>query len=89
MFFLSGLGMIRVGWLPFMDISFDLLNLGQIAFLPYRILIWFFSLVFMATGAPIWQGLGSNRMAIQNLPSATIPGIDHMELRLYNFCLYR
>jgi protein-S-isoprenylcysteine O-methyltransferase Ste14 len=65
MFFLSGLGMLRVGWLPFMDVSFDLLNLGQIAFLPYRILIWFFSLFdwyardflawfFMATGALIF-----------------------------------
>lgn len=65
MFFLSGLGMLRVGWLPFMDISFELLNLGQVAFLPYRILIWFFSLFdwyardflswfFMATGALVF-----------------------------------
>jgi len=62
MFFLSGLGMLRVGWLPLMDISFDLLNLGQIVFFPYRILIWFFNLFgwyardfiswfFMITGA--------------------------------------
>lgn len=65
MFFLSGLGMLRVGWLPFMDISFEFLNLGQVAFLPYRILIWFFSLfdcyardflawLFMAIGALIF-----------------------------------
>jgi len=44
MFFLSGLGMLRVGWLPFMDLSFDVLNLGQFAFLPYQVLIWFFNL---------------------------------------------
>jgi len=65
MFFLSGLGMLRVGWLPLMDISFDLLNLGQIAFFPYRILIWFFNLFewyardflswfFMVTGALVF-----------------------------------
>jgi len=65
MFFLSGLGMFRVGWLPIMDISFELVNLGQLAFLPYRILIWFFSLfdwytrdflawLFMAIGALIF-----------------------------------
>lgn len=29
MFFLSGLGMLRIGWMPFLDISFEFLNLGQ------------------------------------------------------------
>jgi protein-S-isoprenylcysteine O-methyltransferase Ste14 len=44
MFFLSGLSVLRVIWLPFMDISFDILSLGNIVYLPHNILIWFFGL---------------------------------------------
>lgn len=62
MFFLSGLGILRAAWLPFMDISWSVLDLGQIIYIPYWILIWFCSLInwyahdfiswfFMATGA--------------------------------------
>lgn len=42
MFFLAGLGMLRVGWLPFWDISFQVLDLGKVAFLPYELLMWIF-----------------------------------------------
>lgn len=41
MFFLAGLGILRVVWLPFMDVSFNVLQLGNIIFLPYDILMWF------------------------------------------------
>ena len=62
MFFLAGLGILRVVWLPFMDVSFNVLQLGNIIFLPYDILIWlaglfnwdahnFLAYFFMATGA--------------------------------------
>jgi protein-S-isoprenylcysteine O-methyltransferase Ste14 len=44
MFFLAGLGILRVGWLPFMDISFKVLELGNIIYVPYWILMWFFRL---------------------------------------------
>jgi len=69
MFFLAGLGILRVGWLPFMDISMEVLRLGEIAFLPYRLLMWFFNLFdwwahnflsyfFMISGALIFtQGV--------------------------------
>ncbi len=40
MFFLAGLGILRVGWLPFMDISFNILQLGNIIYLPYEFLMW-------------------------------------------------
>jgi len=61
MFFLAGLGILRVGWLPFMDISFNILQLGNIIYLPYWILMWvgglfnwnahqFISYFFMAVG---------------------------------------
>jgi protein-S-isoprenylcysteine O-methyltransferase Ste14 len=62
MFFLAGLGVLRVGWLPFLDISFDILDLGKVIYVPYWILMWFFGLFkwnahtflswfFMASGA--------------------------------------
>ena len=44
MFFLSGLSVLRVIWFPFMDISFDILSLGDIIYLPYEVFIWFFGL---------------------------------------------
>ena len=62
MFFLAGLGFLRVGWLPFLDISFDILDLGKVIYIPYWILRWllglihwhphnFISWLFMASGA--------------------------------------
>jgi protein-S-isoprenylcysteine O-methyltransferase Ste14 len=62
MFFLAGLGFLRVGWLPFLEISFDILDLGKVIYVPYWILLWFLGLFkwnahnflswfFMAIGA--------------------------------------
>ena len=63
MFFLAGLGFLRVGWLPFLEVtSIDLLDLGKVIYVPYWILMWFFALfkwdahtfltyLFMALGA--------------------------------------
>ena len=62
MFFLAGLGFLRVSWLPFLDISFDILDLGKVIYVPYWILRWFLALfswhpqnflawIFMAAGA--------------------------------------
>lgn len=53
MFFLGGLGFMRLIWLPFLDISFDVLRLGDIAYLPYRMLLDISSLV----GISIWTEL--------------------------------
>jgi HEAT repeat protein/protein-S-isoprenylcysteine O-methyltransferase Ste14 len=36
MFFLGGLGFLRFLWLPFLDISFDIMRLGDIILLPYE-----------------------------------------------------
>ena len=47
MFFLAGLGFLRVGWLPFLDISFDILDLGKVIYVPYWILMWFLGLIQM------------------------------------------
>jgi protein-S-isoprenylcysteine O-methyltransferase Ste14 len=63
MFFLAGLGFLRVSWLPFIELSsFDILDLGKVIYVPYWVLMWFFKLFhwnahqflswfFMATGA--------------------------------------
>ena len=44
MFFLPGLGILRTGWLPFMDISWNVLENGNVIYIPYRILLWVFNL---------------------------------------------
>jgi protein-S-isoprenylcysteine O-methyltransferase Ste14 len=38
MFFLAGLGVLNVVWMPVLDISFDAGQLGDIVYLPYRLL---------------------------------------------------
>ena len=35
MFFLAGLGLLRIVWLPFIDISYDILRLGDVVYIPY------------------------------------------------------
>jgi protein-S-isoprenylcysteine O-methyltransferase Ste14 len=65
MFFLAGLGILRVGWFPFMDISFKVLELGNVIYIPYWILMWvgrqfdwyahnFLSYFFMILGSLIF-----------------------------------
>ena len=41
MFFLAGLGILRITWVPFWEIN--LVNLGDIAYLPYMILTYLFA----------------------------------------------
>ena len=53
MFFLGGLGFIRLIWLPALDISFDVLRLGDIVFLPYKLLLDIASFL----GISIWKEL--------------------------------
>jgi len=53
MFFLGGLGFMRLIWLPFLDVSFDVLRLGDIVFLPYRLLLDISS----SMGLSIWKEL--------------------------------
>ena len=51
MFFLGGLGFLRLIWLPILDVSFNLLRLGEIVNLPYDVL------------AAIWSSVGLSRWA--------------------------
>ncbi len=46
MFFLAGLGILRIPWMPIWDMSFDLLKLGDIVYLPYMIVVYPLFLIF-------------------------------------------
>ncbi|MFC1552280.1 HEAT repeat domain-containing protein [Candidatus Latescibacterota bacterium] len=63
MFFLGGLGFLRLIWMPFLDVSFEVMRLGDIAVLPYRIMLYIPSMVniniwkqlpFIITGAGLF-----------------------------------
>lgn len=41
MFFLAGLGILRVIWMPVLDASYNLLDLGDIVYVPYMLLVYF------------------------------------------------
>lgn len=43
MFYLGGLALLRLIWLPFLDLSFDIMRLGEIVLLPYRGILSLFS----------------------------------------------
>jgi hypothetical protein len=45
MFFLAGIGILRVLWFPFWEVSPNIMKLGDIAYLPYMILVYPFSRV--------------------------------------------
>ncbi|MCB9208219.1 MAG: HEAT repeat domain-containing protein [Ignavibacteriales bacterium] len=45
MFFLGGLGFLRLLWLPGLDVTFDIMKIGDAVFIPYRIIIDAFNLV--------------------------------------------
>jgi protein-S-isoprenylcysteine O-methyltransferase Ste14 len=45
MFFLAGLGAMRIVWMPILDISYDILRLGDIAYLPYMITVYLPALI--------------------------------------------
>ncbi len=61
MFFLAGLGAMRVLWMPVLDISYDLLNSGDIVYIPYMVIVYLPALIgFNITNAVpyIIMGIG-------------------------------
>lgn len=53
MFFLAGLGVLNILWLPVLDISYELQRLGLIIRAPYDLLRWLFGLVGLSGYWPI------------------------------------
>lgn len=50
MFFLVGIGVLRVLWLPLLDLSPNVLRLGEIVYLPFTALAFLFAPVVLTTG---------------------------------------
>lgn len=40
MFFLAGLAILRVVWLPILDVSHEILSLGDVVYLPYAVVVY-------------------------------------------------
>lgn len=40
MFFLAGLGLLRILWLPVLDLSYRAMSLGEVVFVPYAAVVW-------------------------------------------------
>jgi len=40
MFFLASLGLLRVVWMPILDVSTDILKLGDISYVPYMVMVY-------------------------------------------------
>lgn len=53
MFFLAGIGMLRILWIPFWDTSVNLLKLGDIVYIPYMIVVYPFSLLQVDIRVPL------------------------------------
>lgn len=53
MFFLSGLGLLNVAWLPLLDISLGVQELGLIIRAPYQLFMWLFGLVGVNAYMPL------------------------------------
>ena len=59
MFFLAGLGILRVPFIPFWDSTINLVNLGDISYLPYMALVYPFWLVDIDVRMAIaWVAVG-------------------------------
>ncbi|MCS7364698.1 MAG: hypothetical protein NDF54_04590 [archaeon GB-1867-035] len=61
MFFLAGLGILRVLWIPLLDYDPRLLKLGDVAYLPYMIVVYLFALIGVDVRIPfscMMMGLG-------------------------------
>lgn len=52
MFFLAGLGILRVLWIPLLDYDPKLLKLGDIAYLPYMAVVYLFTLIGVDVRVP-------------------------------------
>ena len=64
MFFLGGLAFLRFLWLPFLDISFNIMRLGDIVLLPYK---WILDLTSL-TGLSLWKELPFVREPLFSFP---------------------
>lgn len=90
MFFLAGIGILRVLWLPLWEVSPKLMKMGDIAYLPYMILVYPFSifgidirlvLAYLATGIGIIIFLIGTFTWLQT----KLEGVDVIDFWIYRY----
>ncbi len=90
MFFLAGLGLLNLVWLPVLEAGFDTGQLGDIVYLPYRALRWAFAPFGIDVHGPVVVlliGAGLLLFALGTLSwfAARFRGRDVAELWVYRF----
>lgn len=59
MFFLAGLAVLRVAWLPMLYVSHDMLRLGDVSFVPYAVFVYPLALIGIDCREPfVWLLMG-------------------------------
>ena len=90
MFFLAGLGILRVLWMPLWDFSPELLKLGDVVYVPAEILIYLFALLGLDIRAPLsflimMAGLLIFFMAVSTWMFGKIRGKEIVDFWIYRF----
>ena len=90
MFFLVGLGILRIVWAPLWDVSPDLLKLGDVVYVPAILLVYLFNLCGLDVRVPlsflfIASGLLTFFMAVFTRIFGKIKGKEIIDFWIYKF----
>lgn len=90
MFFLAGLGILRIVWAPLWDVSPDLLKLGDVVYVPAILLVYLFSLFRLDVRVPlsflfIASGLLTFFMAVFTWMYGKLRGKELVDFWIYKF----
>lgn len=91
MFFLGGLGFLRLIWMPFLDISFDVMRLGDIVVLPYKWSSFLYSLTGFQRWIPLSYWITGSGLLVFFLGTLTwfysrVQKKDVADFWIYRFC---
>jgi len=89
MFFLAGLGILNLIWLPILDTSFKFLSLGDIAYVPYRILSYLSSLFSFDIHTPLVYALTGLGLLIFFLGTVAWLYARFQKRNIADFWIYR
>ena len=88
MFFLAGLGALRIGWLPILDVSYGAMSLADVAYVPYAAVVWAAALIGLdlrdaVAWAAMTAGLAVFTVAVVAWFVARARGAEVADLSLY------
>lgn len=89
MFFLAGLGLLNLVWMPILDISSDILRLGNIAYVPYRALVYIPSLLGFDIHTPLCYTLIGSGLLLFVLGTLAWFYSGLQKRRIADFWVYR